>query len=281
MRRQRKRGTAIMDETIRYIARDYGATLVILEDNAPKTIALEKKSSWSMGRETAANTPDIPLHSAIVSRKHGSFQRFEGKWYYVDEPNTLNGTFYNGEKIEHVPGASNHKQLFSGDVLRIDNADLASPDSRGVWMLFSSDTQDGSWEYMTLPMNGEIVIGRDRTCDICQPLAHLSKKHARILCEGGRYTISDCGSTAGTWVNNTRVLSPHVLREKDTIAMCNCRMLFTGKGILYFQHPVEADGTVLARPTVAPAPAPAAARPAADAFFTPRESAPVQKPVLL
>lgn len=44
---------------------------------------------------------DIELESKIVSRKHGRIQSVDGAWYYIEE-GSLNGTYYNGEKIKEM-----------------------------------------------------------------------------------------------------------------------------------------------------------------------------------
>ncbi|MCX7598585.1 MAG: FHA domain-containing protein [Armatimonadetes bacterium] len=69
-------------------------------------------------------------------------------------------------------------------------------------------------EYLSGPEDGKIVgfsketvtIGRSNDCDIC--LTHdetVSRRHARLLCEGGRLFIEDTGSTHGTFVHGQRI----------------------------------------------------------------------------
>ena len=60
--------------------------------------------------------------------------------------------------------------------------------------------------------------------------AKVSRKHARVVCTNGQYTLEDLGSTNGTFVNRGRRLipgNPHVLNDGDEIIV--------GKTFLRFQ----------------------------------------------
>lgn len=70
----------------------------------------------------------------------------------------------------------------------------------------------------------------DIDLDAHDPEAKVSRKHARILCQDGQYTVEDLGSTNGTFVNRGRRLipgNPHLLKDGDEIIV--------GKTFLRFQ----------------------------------------------
>ena len=50
-----------------------------------------------------------------------------------------------------------------------------------------------------------LVIGRSGTAQIVRHNRHMSAQHARLSYENGRYMITDCQSTNGTFVNNRRL----------------------------------------------------------------------------
>ena len=50
-----------------------------------------------------------------------------------------------------------------------------------------------------------LVIGRSDTAQIVRHNRHISAQHARLSYENGRYMITDCQSTNGTFVNNRRL----------------------------------------------------------------------------
>jgi hypothetical protein len=63
----------------------------------------------------------------------------------------------------------------------------------------------------------EHVIGRDITNDIVINDSEVSRKHARLVLEAGRYIIEDFGSTNGTFVDGQRLMGPYVLNGGETI----------------------------------------------------------------
>ena len=103
-------------------------------------------------------------------------------------------------------------------------------------MMFTTDAIGGQWQYCSLEGRAEVRIGRDPQCDLCQPVSYLSRLHARILLHNGRHYIQDCNSSAGTWVNNRRIEGTQLLQEKDTIALCDCRFIYTTRGLVYIQR---------------------------------------------
>lgn len=211
-----------------------GTSLVVLEGSAARTYRLDERTRWTMGRRTTEQTPDIAVDSEIVGRRHGEFFCDRGQWFYCDM-GSLNGTYHNdvkiwgGYRVKSRPVA-----LRGGDVLKVDQRDASRSDPRSVWMYFSDTPIQGVWRYYPLEGRRSTVIGRDAGgCDIVQPLSYVSARHARIEERDGRYWLSDCGSTAGTWLNGRRVTGQTPLQEKDRFAVCDCQFIFSGRGLLY------------------------------------------------
>lgn len=238
-------------ETQRYTAQPSGAKLVILESGQIRTCALDLRPEWMVGRIDPTRTseaPDIPFGSRIVSRIHGWFHNIEGQWYYVDNPKNLNGTFHNGVKMERpLPGKKRSVMLSDGDILRIDNDNLNFTNKDGVLMLFTTAAVSGNWTTVPLSGRAETVIGRDESCDIWEPRPYLSSRHAKITSIGGQYFLSDCGSTAGTYLNGKLVADNALLREKDRISLCDCNFFFLGDSLLYSRTDREKQKTVLSQ----------------------------------
>lgn len=220
-------------QTQSFKQKSISTTLIILEEGQVRTVNLNSREHWTLGRESAETTPNIPLKSIIASRKHGEFFFIEDQLFYVDQ-GSYNGTFHNGKKITPgLGGRANPIMIDDGDVLRIDYEDLSTPDERGVWMQVISGDVDGNWVYY--PLTGkEITIGRDsRTCDIVQNLPYVSSQHAKINKLDDNYYISDCNSQGGTYLNGEKVTQPMLLRDKDSISICNCHFIFTDVGLIY------------------------------------------------
>jgi ABC-type multidrug transport system ATPase subunit/pSer/pThr/pTyr-binding forkhead associated (FHA) protein len=72
----------------------------------------------------------------------------------------------------------------------------------------------------------QITIGRLPENDACIPSPIVSRHHARILREGGRYFIEDLASTNGTFVNGQRVLGRIPLGSGDRLQFGSFAYLF-------------------------------------------------------
>jgi len=218
------------------LPKDYGpkrATLVVLEDGEIRCYRLSQKKEWSFGRQTAENTPDVPMRSQIVSRQHGIFFNLSGEWYYRDE-GSFNGTWHNGKKLKMETGGKAYSvKLADGDIIRIDSGNLEHPDGRGVYILFAMSTADVEWKSAYLRKE-QTLFGRDpKSCDICIPLPYISSKHMIITRRGDKFYLKDCGSMAGTWLNNQKISGERMLHEKDQIALCDCIMVLSGNHLIY------------------------------------------------
>jgi len=55
------------------------------------------------------------------------------------------------------------------------------------------------------PINGEVMVGRDRTCSIVLAHPAVSRRHAKMTFSGREWVLEDLKSANGTYVNNTRV----------------------------------------------------------------------------
>ena len=69
------------------------------------------------------------------------------------------------------------------------------------FMLSADESYIGRWD----ADNG---VFPDIDLDVYDPEAKVSRRHARIFCKSGKYTIEDLGSTNGTFVNRGRRLLP-------------------------------------------------------------------------
>ena len=63
-----------------------------------------------------------------------------------------------------------------------------------------------------------ITIGRDPTNSITINDAEISRRHARLTFQGGKYVLEDLGSTNGTFVNGQRLAGPRVLKSGEVVS---------------------------------------------------------------
>jgi hypothetical protein len=70
-----------------------------------------------------------------------------------------------------------------------------------------------------------LAIGRSESNDLVLGGSLVSRRHARIMCEGDAFVIEDLASTTGTFVNHQRVTRT-VLRDGDEIGIGETLMVF-------------------------------------------------------
>jgi hypothetical protein len=77
---------------------------------------------------------------------------------------------------------------------------------------------------------GSIRVGRQRRADLVVVDKTVSRHHADIIYESGRYVLYD-HSTNGTWVNGNLVAVAQPLRDRDTIKFGKVEFAFSTKSI--------------------------------------------------
>jgi hypothetical protein len=140
------------------------------------------------------------------------------------------------------------------------------------WVMRSGPTPGKIYE-LTQP---DLSIGRDVSNDIAINDAEISRRHARLTRDPVGYTLTDTGSTNGTFVNGVRLIGPHLLRTGEVV------MLGENVTLVFEESYVDADATRLASynvPSRPPAPAiparqPYSAPPPAPLVYTPAPQPP-------
>lgn len=64
----------------------------------------------------------------------------------------------------------------------------------------------------------QITIGRDPANAITINDAEISRRHARLTYQGGKFILEDLGSTNGTFVNGQRLAGPRVLKPGEVVS---------------------------------------------------------------
>jgi DNA-binding winged helix-turn-helix (wHTH) protein len=73
---------------------------------------------------------------------------------------------------------------------------------------------------------GETVVGRDPDLEACFESSSISRRHARLVVNGGVATLEDLGSKNGTWVNGARVSGPVTLSNGDAVRLGSVAFVF-------------------------------------------------------
>jgi pSer/pThr/pTyr-binding forkhead associated (FHA) protein len=123
------------------------------------------------------------------------------------------------------------------------------------------------------PLEGDqIMVGRDSANGVAINDAEVSRRHARLTFQGGKYVIEDVGSTNGTFVNGQRLAGPYVLKPGDVVSF--------GEQIVLMYDAANVDpGATLASPKksrAAAPPAPSAPPPPPQSYAGQVASGPAQ-----
>jgi len=203
-------------------------------NSSPRVFSLAEfhKSIITFGRE---QDNDISLSSPLVSRKHGRFVRTVNGWR-MEDTDSLNGLTYNEAMVKA-------RDVADGDFVRID--DNLEAMEEGVLFVFSAVESVNQWSVKQISNQKEITIGRENGNTIVLPHISVSKVHAKIFPENGRYYIEDNGSTNGVVVNNKRISGKVRLQEKDVIVITNSKLIFTSTAISYccFKSGISVDAS--------------------------------------
>ncbi len=70
------------------------------------------------------------------------------------------------------------------------------------------------------PMEGDVItIGREAGNGIVINDAEVSRKHTQFVFQGGKYIVTDLGSTNGTFVNGQRLTGQHILQPGEVVSL--------------------------------------------------------------
>lgn len=82
----------------------------------------------------------------------------------------------------------------------------------------------------SIPLSSALVrLGRAPDCDVPLDDITVSRRHAEIRRDGGRYFVSDVGSLNGTYVNQQRIDDEVELQHGDEVQVGKFRLVFFGK----------------------------------------------------
>lgn len=93
----------------------------------------------------------------------------------------------------------------------------------------------------------QLTIGRDSTNEIVINDAEVSRRHARLTFQGGKYVLEDLGSTNGTFVNGQRLAGPRVLKAGEVVS-------FGEQIVLVFEVMTNDPGATMVSPRAAAVP---------------------------
>lgn len=108
----------------------------------------------------------------------------------------------------------------------------------------------------TLPLRGEVQLGRDKDNAVVVADQKVSRRHAVLTPIDDTYIITDQGSANGTYLNGVQIAQPTRLKHNDRLTLGDTTFLFSigQPDLAALERPVLAAPAPLPQP-VAPTPA--------------------------
>lgn len=152
-----------------------------------------------VGRDPALCSIIIPDLSA--SRVHFRLYVVSGGLLQIEDCNSTNGTFVNGERLLQPQIITSH------DRVEVNRVHFRFQLEHSICNSTYPPTFSGDESYSRMVPIGKtsIYIGRDPGNDVILNHPMVSRRHARIDYQNGRYYISDLGSSNGTFINGSRI----------------------------------------------------------------------------
>jgi ABC-type multidrug transport system ATPase subunit len=199
--------------------------------NLASGIISNSNPTLSIGRNS---NNDIVIPLGVVSGTHAKLEIIAGDLYLKDLGST-NGTFVNGHRLS--PGSPvkviGNTVNFSGQITMTVQAAGSRPAVNPTVQQASGNTSGladlGTRILTQLKQKNSIILGRADSCDVVVENNQISRNHAKITNQGGRYFIEDLGSVNGTYLNGVRVTGKMPMGSSDTIILGRIRITLGGK----------------------------------------------------
>jgi len=158
----------------------------------------------------------VPFHARLVQEQSN---------YRVFDLTEFGGVLVNGAPIE------GSRVLHDGDTLR-----LQDKTQRGVTLMYSNPVERAMGSEtvgQTYPLDrSPYIIGRDPAAALQLSGLAISWHHARIDGQPGAHTLTDLGSTNGTFVNDRKISGAYRLHPDDVIRIDQILLVYKGPALM-------------------------------------------------
>lgn len=184
---------------------------LIVDKYAVKTLDVPQEG-LNVGRD--ADRCQVVMDHPSVSGVHTEFRLKNGKVILTDH--STNGTFVNGSRVQKA-------ELIDGDYITFGRY-------AGKSLIFRSGLEPHLKIEKVDLTKDRLTIGRDTASDVVIDHPVVSKHHAEIVKQNGKFILIDLGSTNGTFVNGIKV-KRHQLHELDRIVIGPSELHFSGESL--------------------------------------------------
>ncbi|MCA8998535.1 MAG: FHA domain-containing protein, partial [Planctomycetaceae bacterium] len=159
---------------------------------------MQKPQIWVIG---SAADCDLVVDRPTVSGHHCRLVKI-GEKFFLDDLDSTNGTFVNGNTVRERTEISRSDQILLGSNVAMpwpNSTQLALPEMAPALPAGPKSLPRSAGN--SLPAKG-LMIGREEGNDIVLPYPMVSARHARIVPANGSYLLEDLGSSNGTFLNS-------------------------------------------------------------------------------
>jgi len=224
-------------------------TLIIEDRNG--IIANEltfEQGSYTIGR---VEGNDVLLSSGTVSRRHARVFTDSGRCF-IEDLNSSNGVYVDGQRIVGTAELTSGSQVRIGDYLLVLKSRSSAGQERrrpfGSFTGFGPSQQPAGRVHETMmyprlvrvgdALEGETfaltdrenTVGRNDDNVVLLSDASVSRRHAKVIVDAGRYVVTDLGSSNGTRVNTHDVYQPTLVNPGDVLRFGNVRFALAAAG---------------------------------------------------
>lgn len=212
------------------------AYLVVVAGLPPRTVTL------GLGTTIAGRSPGVALvlPSVEISRQHCRFE-WDGTRALVHDLGSTRGTLVNGVKISETTELKPGDQIALGPVTLsfgigvppkdLPEAAASRPAATVASVIVRGKPAD------RIPIDGEISVGREPTCDVFLNDPSVSRKHATLTAGAqGGCVVTDLHSTAGTFINGHR-FDTHELTVGDRLQIGPFCFQYDGQSLVHIGAP--------------------------------------------
>jgi ABC-type multidrug transport system ATPase subunit len=216
------------------------------------TVTLSPGPVYRIGRDPEA---DVVVDAPVVSWQHAQLLATDGQWLIQDAGST-NGTFSGGLRVRRMQitgtaefrlGHPKEGPLLSCTVPEPGPAGLVgaaqAPAAHPSTALWPGHPLAGRQPTgITRVLDRALLIGRADDNDVVIADLQVSRRHAELRrLGGGRFQLTDTGSSNGTYVNGQRITT-EVVTEADLIGIGSATFRLAGDELREFD---AADGMLL------------------------------------
>ena len=156
--------------------------------------------------------------------------------YLGNERNLINVEEENGQwkiKSDFETKIMNGDQEISSAILREYSLYFLKINTDNEYViLYCSPTMEPSTVKLRMKNPGEILIGNDSKATICYEYPLVSKEQARLIYNGGSWTVQDLNSKYGTYVNNKAITSQTTLEYGDIVFIMGLKIIVMEQSII-------------------------------------------------